>query len=119
MMVAPAVIRTGTAGLQCPPEVGKRERGDLLIHAELHGGRKEGVERLAYLLEVVLLLPGLSAVSVEHTQATEKHLTADAQSGVQADHPSDFAKLISDVGARKRFCEADKRGCLRQDRIQC
>src|SRR5438045_2050986 len=90
VMIAPAMIGSGPAGLKRAPEIGKREGGYLLVEAQLDGGRIERVHRLADLLEVILLLPGLPAMRIKCAKAAEEHLPADAQLRVETDQPRDF-----------------------------
>ena len=98
MVITPAVIGSGSAECQGAAEIRERECRDLLIHAELSRGGVERVERLADLLQVVLLLPRLAAMSIERAKAAEEDLASDANLRVETDDVGNFLQLEPDLG---------------------
>src|SRR6266849_1095258 len=118
MVVAPAVVRSATARLERPAEIGQRERRDPGVDAPELERRVEGVERLARLLEQIPLLVALAAVGVEAAEPAEEDLASDRELGVQADDARDLEELIADRGLGKRLGQRGAGHRRFEDRIQ-
>src|SRR5438128_3141901 len=111
-MIAPSVIRAGTARLKRAAEIRQREGGHLIGRADLNRRVVEGRGCLAYLPEQVPLLVRLTTVCVEPAERTEEDLTAGAELRAQADETRDFFQLVAGrrLGKHRREGRVARRG---------